>query len=148
MLRKYEPVICRKSTTPAEYNSRVVVYRRQRRIGDLMSTSLETHEQAVNRVQSELNNDLKSLTRSQIWQLAECFPSCGRRNFTETLQKRIAEAQSENLNLNQYAKQSQPVVLLYWCCARDKEHFDDNIKNTWLVTESGDEQPPTGHMAW
>ena len=107
-----------------------------------MSTSLETHEQAVSRVQSELSNDLKSLTRSQIRQLAECFPSCGQRKFMETLQERLAEAQSENLNLNQYAKQSQPVVLLYWCCARDKEHFDDKIKNTWLVTESGDEQPP------
>ena len=107
-----------------------------------MSTSLETHEQAVSRVQSELSNDLKSLTRSQIRQLAECFPSCGQRKFMETLQERLAEAQSENLNLNQYAKQSQPVVLLYWCCARDKEHFDDKIKNTWLVTESGGEQPP------
>ena len=79
MLRKYEPVICRKSTTPGEYKGHVVAYRRQRRIEDLMSASVETHAQSVSRVQSQLNNDLQSFNRPQIRQLAQCFPSCGQK---------------------------------------------------------------------
>ena len=107
-----------------------------------MAARLETPAESIDRVHEKLKNDCKLLTRRQMQELGRCFPSScvrakgittelGIENVVSVLRDRVVEAHHENLNLNVYPRRSQPVVLLYWCCAQDKCNCEQRIKEAW-----------------
>ena len=117
-----------------------------------MSARLETSAESIDRVHEKLKHDLNSLTIRQARELGRCFASPLRKQDAKTAQKvehllsilrdRILEAHHHNLNLNLYPRRSQPVVLLYWCCAQDKANCEQRIKEAWLTAGDSDEQTP------
>ena len=144
---------CTKSTTPGEYNTRIVARRRQKQIEDLMAARLETPAESIDRVHEKLKNDCKFLMKRQMRELGRCFPSScvrakgntteqGIGNLVSVLRDRVVEAHHENLNLNVYPKRSQPLVLLCWCCAQDKCNRGRRIKEAWLTAGDSDDQTP------
>ena len=86
-LRQYELVRCTKSTTPGEYNTRIVAYRRQKQVEDVMSARSETSAESIDRVHEKLKHDLNSMTIRQARELGRCFASPLRKQEAKTAQK-------------------------------------------------------------